>query len=402
MGHFGDPNPTNPRTSGLNEALWLLGTHQRAGKTRLLSTIDELSTPLSTFILTGHAVSQKDLSDLERVARGVSKLLAPGGTIIFTGLCPPNFTGTVLRETIQKHSGYLVDKDIQLCYAPLYWGGESLQTFKEKPKLIAALSEKDLSNAQETLLAIFPTITSSQKVNAVESAGLFGPVVRDVMRALEFELATLCESDNVDYAEVLELSRRISPEQIAMPHTFDGRDAIASNIAIGGAGHGGRMSIVRAARRINETGEERVLDLMKNALSLCGKRFRNSRISVLGFNGLGSPRETKPSLPRIIRTLEKRGAVLSVYPGRDRRWFEDGVLTGHLRVEDSPLRAASRSSCALIALDPVDFGEVSPQKLASEMSRPAVICDLSRVLEASNVERAGLFYASIGRGNTAT
>ena len=55
-----------------------------------------------------------------------------------------------------------------------------------------------------------------------------------------------------------------------------------------------------------------------------------------------------------------------------------------------------------IALDRSDFGEISPQKLASEMSRPAAICDLSRVLEASNVERAGLFYTSIGRGNSGT
>jgi len=162
------------------------------------------------------------------------------------------------------------------------------------------------------------------------------------------------------------------------------------------------MSIVRAARRINETGEQRVLDLMKNALSLCGKRFRNSRIAILGFNGLSSLRDAEPSTPHIVGTLEKRGALLSVYPGRDRRWFEDGILSSRLRVEDSPLRAASRSSCALLALEPSDFGEVSPQKLASEMSRPGAVCDLSRVLEASNVERAGLFYTSIGRGNTGT
>src|SRR5207249_5808489 len=101
-------------------------------------------------------------------------------------------------------------------------------------------------------------------------------------------------------------------------------------------------------------------------------------------------------------TRGRRGAVRTVYTGRDDRWFEAGVLGYGVRVENSPLRAASRTSCALVALDRSDFAEISPQKLASEMSRPGAVCDLSRVLEASNVERAGLFYTSIGRGSSRT
>jgi UDP-N-acetyl-D-mannosaminuronate dehydrogenase len=160
------------------------------------------------------------------------------------------------------------------------------------------------------------------------------------------------------------------------------------------------MGVVRAARRINEAGEQRVLDMIKDALSLCGRRFRHSRIAILGLTGLESPRDPRPNPPLILQTLERRGAILSVYPGRDNRWFEGGVLSDRVRVENTPLRAASKASCALVALDRMDFGEISPQKLASEMGRPGAICDLSRVLEASNVERVGLFYTSIGRGSS--
>jgi UDP-N-acetyl-D-mannosaminuronate dehydrogenase len=219
---------------------------------------------------------------------------------------------------------------------------------------------------------------------------------------LEFELASLCEDDDVDYSEALSLCRQSGTDNLGIPNYFLARDAIASNIAISSTGGRGSMSVVRAARRINEAGEQKVLDLVKNALSLCGKRFRHSRIAILGFSGLESPRDPKPSPPQIIQTLERRGAILSVYPGRDSRWFEAGVLSDGVRVENTPLRAASKTSCALVALDRSDFGEISPQKLASEMSRPGAICDLSRVLEASNVERAGLFYTSIGRGSSGT
>jgi UDP-N-acetyl-D-mannosaminuronate dehydrogenase len=403
VGHFDEAKTRRTETGGLTEARWLLGVHRRAGTTTLLSRVEELSAiPPSIVVLTGHAVSQRELSELERTTRAICKFLPHGASITYTGLCRPNFTGTVLRETIEKHSGHAIGKDVQLSYVPLFWAGETLQRFREKPKLVAGIGTAAPSLAQEIFLSIFPSMGTSSRLSAAEAAGLFGPIYRDVLRALEFELASLCEGDDVDYSEALDLCRQSGAVNLGIPKTFVARDAIASNIAITSAGGRGNMSVVRVARRINEAGEQKLLDLVKNALSLCGKRFRHTRIAILGFSGLESPRDPKPSSPQIIQTLERRGAILSVYPGRDNRWFESGVLSNGVRVENTPLRAASKTSCALVALDRSDFGEISPQKLASEMSRPGVICDLSRVLEASNVERAGLFYTSIGRGSSVT
>jgi UDP-N-acetyl-D-mannosaminuronate dehydrogenase len=366
-----------------------------------LPNVEELSTiPPSIVVLTSHAVSQRELSELERTTRALCRFLPQGASLTFTGLCRPNFTGTFLRETIEKHSGHTVGKDVQLSYVPLFWGGETLQRFREKPKLVAGFGTEAPALAQEIFLSIFPSMSCSVKLSAAEAAGLFGPIYRDVLRALEFELASMCEVDDVDYSEALDLCRQSGTDNLGIPRTFVARDAIASNIAISGTSKRGSMGVVRAARRINEAGEQRVLDMIKNALSLCGKRFRHSRIAILGFTGLESPRDSKPNPPPILQTLERRGAILSVYPGRDNRWFEGGVLSDSVRVENTPLRAASKATCALLALDRMDFEEISPQKLASEMGRPGAICDLSRVLEASNVVRAGLFYTSIGRGSS--
>src|SRR5207245_11078184 len=115
-----------------------------------------------------------------------------------------------------------------------------------------------------------------------------------------------------------------------------------------------------------------------------GKRFRHSRIAILGFTGLESPRDPKPNPPLILQTLERRGAILSVYPGRDNRWFEGGVLSDSVRVENTPLRAASKAICALVALVRMDFGEISPQKLASEMGRRGAQNDTAGVLSCIN------------------
>ncbi|MBO0887954.1 hypothetical protein J2P12_02525, partial [Candidatus Bathyarchaeota archaeon] len=78
------------------------------------------------------------------------------------------------------------------------------------------------------------------------------------------------------------------------------------------------------------------------------------------------------------------------------------IVGEHARVENSLLRAVAKANCTLVALPRSYASELDPEQLASEMNRPGAVCDLSRVLEASNVERAGLFYTTIGRGTLNT
>src|SRR5437879_12500320 len=155
-------------------------------------------------------------------------------------------------------------------------------------------------------------MSTSVKLSAAEGAGLFGPIYRDVLRALEFELAGMCEVDDVDYSEALDLCRLSGTDNLGIPRTFIARDAIASNIAISGTSKTGSMGVVRAARRINEAGEQRVLDMIKNALSLCGKRFRHSRIAILGFTGLESPSDTKPNTTPNLHMIGSEGEIESL------------------------------------------------------------------------------------------
>src|SRR4029077_11571584 len=190
VGHFDETKTRRSETGGLSEARWLLGVHRKAGTITLLSSVEELpATPPSTLVLTGHSVSQKEPSELDRTTRALCKILPHGASLTYTGLCRPNFTGAILRGTIEKHSGLTVGRDIHLSYVPLFWGGESLQKFREKPKLVAGIGTVGPSLAQELFLSIFPSISTSSKLGPAEAAGLFGPIYRDVLRALEFELA---------------------------------------------------------------------------------------------------------------------------------------------------------------------------------------------------------------------
>jgi UDP-N-acetyl-D-mannosaminuronate dehydrogenase len=251
---------------------------------------------------------------------------------------------------------------------------------------------------QETFLNVFPAISSKHKIRAAEAAGLFTPIYRDTVRALQFELASLCVGEGVDYSEALDLCRGFGLS-LAFPKTVQGRDSIGSQIALSSNYRGNGPRLIRAASRVNEGVQQQIMSMIKNALDRCGRRIRRSRIAVLGLEGLGTrPRITHES-PEILQTLKRRGAILSLYPGEDSDWVAGSPISEHVRIEKSIMRAVEDTNCALVALDGSNADELNPQKLAAEMSRPAAICDLTRVLEASNVERAGLFYTSLGRGS---
>src|SRR5438034_10746575 len=74
----------------------------------------------------------------------------------------------------------------------------------------------------------------------------------------------------------------------------------------------------------------------------------------------------------------------------------------HAKVENSLLRAVAKANCTVVALPKSCALELDADQLATEMNRPGAISDLTRVLEASNVERAGLLYTTIGRGTLDT
>jgi hypothetical protein len=138
--------------------------------------------------------------------------------------------------------------------------------------------------------------------------------------------------------------------------------------------------------------------MIRRALNQCGHTFRRSRVTILGTDGLLKNSWSKPESPQIIESLRKKGAQITLYPGEkgSQPWVQ--MLGGNAKVESSLLRAVAKANCTLVALPKSSLPELDPDQLATEMNRPGAICDLTRVLEASNVEKAGLFYTAIGRG----
>ena len=402
VGPFQDSIGDRCSRVGIDEALWLLAVHRRSGRIRLLPDIQLAPiSKMKNVILSSHATNAYDSGQIERMTQALAVSLSKGSIFTFTGLCMPNYTSTVLRETVEKHSGLRTGSDLGLGYLPLCWAGESIQAFKERPKIVAGIEGSTLTALQESLLGIFPSIISAPRIDAAEAAGLFSTVAREVLGALDLELARLSEARGLHYDEVLGLCKGAGMNLLELPKSIPGRDSLGSAIALASADARRTSQLIRSAKKINDDFQSRVLLMIKGALVRCGQRVSGSRIAILGLDGLATSIWSKPELPQVLQSLKRRGARVSLYleePG-PKVWSRE--LGAGFRVETSILKAVSETHCAVVALDDPSAGELDPRRLALEMRRPAAICDLAGVMEASNVERAGLFYTSIGRG-TAT
>ena len=397
VGSFEGSNQRNPN-SAWDEARYLLTIHQKNGTIRQVHDIRDL--PLSKIediIVTGHATNQQETGELERTVKAIAKTLPKNTNFTLTGLCKPGYTRETVGEIIRKYSGHSIGGEVGLCYLPILWNGEPFQVLREKPIIMGGIAEKAASHVQDLFLRIFPAMAATSKINAAEAAGLFTPLYREVIAALELELANFCEGERVDYADAIDLCKASGLQSLGIPRMTPARDALATTIALS-VSSARSSRVIRTARRVNEQAQTQIIAMIKNALARCGRRLRHSKIAVLGLNGLRTASEVKPRPPQIFHTLKSRGAILSLYPGEVPPWTLKGYDES-TTVEKSISKAIQRANCALIALEPPVVAELNPQRLASEMSHPAAVCDLTRAMEASNVERAGLFYTSIGRGS---
>jgi UDP-N-acetyl-D-mannosaminuronate dehydrogenase len=381
----------------LDQARRLLALHLAEKRVVIVNELDGPHySMVRNLVLTSHMHNSESLAGQERLIRTLAVSVPKGANIIITGLCRPGHVETVSR-LIERMGGLRPGTDVGICYLPLLWDGEGLGAFRETPRILAGSNQEAIASVQELFFKVFPSLTSATNFKTAEAAGLFMPVFREVSAALELELAGICVGEGVDYSDALGLCRRTGLGGFGSSRLFARRSSIASEISASLGDGASRPSLIRAARRVNEDLDRRVMAMVKGALARCGLRIRHSRIAVLGLDGLGAGSGLPPEPLGLLQALNRRGAVVSVYPGSGLYRLGDGVLSARVRVEHSMAKAVERAQCAVVALEGREVGDLDPHRLAAEMTHPAALCDLTGVLEASNVERAGLFYASMGR-----
>ena len=253
----------------------------------------------------------------------------------------------------------------------------------------------------ETAEAIYSVINKKGVITvsdttAAEVVKLFEGVYRDVNIALSNELALVCREMGVSSTEVLPVVNEPFDEEHQRYHV---------NLLRPGAGVGGHCipvypyfvtkttgtdtSLIKLARKINDSMPFHMVDLIMEGLNELGRNVRGSNILILGLAFRGGVKETRnsPAIP-IIQRLKKLHANVFLY---DPLFSREEIESFGAAYSDS----FDNMDCLVIVTDHKEFREYDWQKIGNKM-RSKVIVDGRQIVDPEKVRKLGFIYRGIG------
>jgi UDP-N-acetyl-D-mannosaminuronic acid dehydrogenase len=331
-----------------------------------------------------------DYSEVESSCKQVGAALRQGSLFIYGGIAGLGFTEGVIKETLENTSGLKVGEDFGLVYNPLQLcGGQSFASVSNQELTVAALDEISLGAASKVLGTITgKKIKQSLDVKTAEAALLFTVATQDVNIALANELAVFCESAGIDYFETLKLVEPLATRFFPTVAAGEGARTEAYLLLESAESLNAKFTLSTLARKINENMIRHAVNLTKDTLRSCGKTLRRARVAVLG----ATKPETAASI--FVKMLEAKGAKARLYDPQmaKNELFDARVLSRTLN------EAVEGADCIVILTEHDQFKRLNLMKLQAVMKMPAVIVDLTGVMEAQKVERKGFTYRGLGRG----
>jgi len=338
-----------------------------------------------------------DLAAMTAVCSAISGGLSEGDLVILETTVPLRTTKDVVLP-ILKESG-LKEGEFGLAFCPERTSsGRAIRDITGAYVKVVGGIDKE---SAETAGAIYSVINKKGVITVsdtttAEAVKLFEGIYRDVNIALSNELALVCRGFGVNAGEVFRVANEPISEETGHPYV---------SLLQPGAGVGGHCipvypyfvtettgtdtSLIKLARKINESMPFHMVDLIIEGLNELGRGVQGSSILILGLAFRGGVKETRnsPAIP-IIQRLKKLHASVFLY---------DPLFS---KEEIESFGAADRDSfdnmdCLVIVTDHKEFREYDWQKIGSKM-RNKVIVDGRQVLEPAEVRKLGFIYKGIG------
>lgn len=339
-----------------------------------------------------------DLAAITAVCSSISRGLSKGDFVILETTVPPRTTKDVVLP-ILKQSG-LKEGEFGLAFCPERTSsGRAIRDITGAYMKVVGGIDKESTEIAEAIYSGINkkgVITVSDTTTA-EAVKLFEGVYRDVNIALSNELALVCREIGVSFKEVLPVVNEPFDEEHQRYHI---------NLLRPGAGVGGHCipvypyfvlkttgtdtSLIKLARKINESMPFHMVDLIIEGLNELGRNVRGSNILILGLAFRGGVKETRnsPAIP-IIQKLKKLHANVFLY---DPLFSKEEIESFGAAYSDS----FDNMDCLVIDTDHKEFKEYDWKKIGSKM-RSKVIVDGRQIITPDRIRKLGFVYKGIGR-----
>lgn len=385
-----------------NEAEPILRKHLRSKSIRVTNDIKVAVTQSNIIVIAAEGqVDEKgkiDYSNLENACRLVGLGLQKDALVIVTGIVGYGVTRNLIKETVERVSGFKSGVNFGLAYSPQFFHEQTMEETANCNRILAGIDKKSCCAASTVLETIAKKgVVKEESVETVEAAALF-KVMYDVTKmGLANETSFFCEKASIDYVKVQELVEAINGDHFLSPEIMCDKDNLEVQMLLNEADDlNTKLRIGPIAQEVNEETTRHAVNLIRDALKAGGKPLRTAQIALLGISQKTHFVETEKDLAKALaKTLEKNGAKLRFY---------DPYITANDQsdfkypLKKSLTETVEGADCIVVLANHEQFRRLNLRKLKVIAKKNPAIVDFQNVLEPKRVEDEGFIYRGLGRG----
>jgi len=360
---------------------------------------------------TGEAV---DLSYVEAAAAQIGQALRGSDSyhvVVVKSTVPPGTTDTLVRRTIEEHSGRRAG-EFGLCMNPEFLReGSAVHDFMYPDRIVIGEWDARSGTVVESLYAAFDCPKPHTSLRNAELIKYTSNSLLSVLISFSNEIAGLCEAipgtDVETVMDALHLDKRLSPVLNGQRIKPDILTYLRAGIGFGGSCFPKDVNALRmfarereiempmldATMQVNGRRPRQVVDLVEQSAG--GLSGRTVALLGLAFKPDTDDLRESPSLT-IIRHLLERGAVVRAYDPIAAGAAKSLLDTERVTLCDTPEELLTGVDAAVIATAWPEFARWDWAALGKLMRRP-VIVDGRSVLRRVQLPEF-MIYQTIGQG----
>ncbi|RPI34516.1 MAG: UDP-N-acetyl-D-mannosamine dehydrogenase [Chloroflexota bacterium] len=335
-----------------------------------------------------------DLSYVISAAESIVPHLRQGNLVVLESTSPPRTTIDVVAPILER-SGLRPGVDFFLAYSPeRVLPGQILQELIENARVIGGI-DRASSEAGRDLYALFvrgeiilTDATTAEMVKLMENT------YRDVNIAIANEFSRLAARFNVNIWEAISLANRHPRVNILNPGPGVGGHCISVDPWFLVEAAPDLTTLIRAARKVNDTQPRFVVGLIEKAFSLASSPgLTGKRVAALGLSykpDVDDLRES-PAI-EVARMLGEAGAQVSAYEPNKTGACVPGVTTVTALEE-----AISEADLLLLLVPHTLFKALDPHQVAA-LTPARMVVDTVNGWKAEAWEAAGFCVFRMGDG----
>ena len=220
-----------------------------------------------------------DLSYIEAATKKISPYVKPGNLVILESTSPVGTTDEVVAAILKK-DGHAVGEDVYVAHCPeRVLPGRILIELVENDRVVGGINVGSTDVTVEFYERFVRGAVLATTAKTAEMVKLTENSSRDVQIAFANELSMICERENIDTWEVIELANRHPRVNILNPGPGVGGHCIAVDPWFIVDRSPDCSNLIRTAREVNDSKPEWVIDRVRK----CADKFKNPTIACLGL-----------------------------------------------------------------------------------------------------------------------